>query len=56
MNKAQGPAAMAGASDARGWTHVLLRYREPSHLRSIVELGITFGPLAALWALMWLFY
>jgi len=56
LNNAQGPAVIAGASEARGWTQILLRYREPSLLRSIVELGITFGPLAALWALMWLFY
>jgi omega-6 fatty acid desaturase (delta-12 desaturase) len=56
LNKAQGPAVMAGASEARGWTQVLLRYREPNLLRSIFELGITFAPLAALWTLMWLFY
>ncbi len=56
MNKAQGPTFAAGANEARSWTQVLLRYRKPSLLRSIVELGITFGPLAALWAVMWLFY
>jgi omega-6 fatty acid desaturase (delta-12 desaturase) len=56
LNNAQGPAAEAGASEARGWTQKLLRYREPSHLRSIVELAITFAPLAALWVVMWLFY
>ncbi|HEX5508844.1 MAG TPA: fatty acid desaturase [Pseudolabrys sp.] len=42
--------------DARGWTQILLRYREPSRVRSLVELGITFGPLAVLWTLMWLSY
>ena len=56
MNQAKGPAVPAGMSDARGWTQILLRYREPSSVRSIIELCITFGPLAALWALMWLFY
>ncbi len=56
MNNAQSPAVLAGASEARCWTQILLRYREPSLLRSIVELGITFGPLAALWMVMWLFY
>jgi omega-6 fatty acid desaturase (delta-12 desaturase) len=56
LTNGQGPAAMAGASDARGWTQVLLRYREPSRLRSMIELGITAGPLLGLWALMWLFY
>lgn len=56
MNQTQGQAVMAEASEARGWTQVLLRYREPNLLRSIVELVITFGPLAVLWVLMWLFY
>jgi omega-6 fatty acid desaturase (delta-12 desaturase) len=41
---------------ARVWTQRLLRYREPNHWRSIIELVISFGPLAALWVLMWLFY
>ncbi|HEU5017268.1 MAG TPA: fatty acid desaturase [Pseudolabrys sp.] len=35
---------------------MLLRYREPSHWRSAIELTISFGPLAALWALMWFSY
>ncbi len=56
MNNGRGPANTAGTNDARAWTQVLLRYREPSRLRSIIELCISFGPLAALWALMWLFY
>jgi acyl-lipid omega-6 desaturase (Delta-12 desaturase) len=56
LSNGQGPAATAGTSDARAWTQKLLRFREPSRLRSIFELGITFGPLAALWALMWLSY
>ncbi|MGB7256997.1 MAG: fatty acid desaturase [Pseudolabrys sp.] len=42
--------------DARVWTQILLRYREPSGARGLVELGITFGPLALLWALMWASY
>ena len=50
------PAATAGTSGARAWTHRLLRYREPSHLRSTIELGISFGPLAVLWVAMWLAY
>jgi omega-6 fatty acid desaturase (delta-12 desaturase) len=56
LTNGQGPAATAGISDARAWTQKLSRFREPSRLRSIVEIGITFGPLAALWALMWLSY
>ena len=31
----------------------LTRYREPNHVRSTVEIVITFVPLAALWALAW---
>ena len=41
------------ASDARGLTQVLVRYRGPSLARSIVELIITAGPLVLLWSLMW---
>jgi len=48
---------MSGADtapfDARKWTQVLSRYREPSDARSIVEIAITFAPLAVLWALSW---
>jgi omega-6 fatty acid desaturase (delta-12 desaturase) len=50
------PAAMTGADTARCWTRALLHYREPSHWRSVVELAISLGPLAALWALMWFSY
>ena len=56
MNNGSGPADAAGTSDARIWTQILLRYRQPSNLRSAIELAISFGPLAALWALMWLAY
>jgi omega-6 fatty acid desaturase (delta-12 desaturase) len=43
----------ARAPDARTWTHILARYREPSRLRSIIELVITAGPFALLWLAMW---
>ena len=36
------------APDARRWSHLLARYRDPSNSRSIVELAITLGPLTAL--------
>ena len=39
--------------DARAWTRVLARYRNPSNARSIVEIGITLVPLVLLWLLMW---
>ena len=49
-------ADAAGTTDARAWTQRLLRYREPSNWRGLVEIGISFGPLVALWVLMWLSY
>lgn len=39
--------------DARTWTQILARYRQPSHVRSVVELAITALPLATLWAAAW---
>jgi acyl-lipid omega-6 desaturase (Delta-12 desaturase) len=39
--------------DARRWTHILSRYREPSPVRSIAELTITVLPLVALWSAAW---
>ncbi len=39
--------------DARAWSPVLARYREPSCVRSIVELVITAVPFVVLWILMW---
>ncbi len=56
MDTTSVPAGAAGTDSARAWTTRLLRYREPSHLRSAIELGISFGPLAALWTAMWLAY
>jgi len=40
-------------SEARGWTQILARYREPSPARSIIELVVTAGPFVLLWFLMW---
>lgn len=51
------PAAVSSKPvDARNWVQTLARYREPSHARSIVEIAITLGPLAVLWALAWTSY
>ena len=33
------------APDARLWTQILMRYREPSRIRSVFELAITALPL-----------
>ncbi len=35
----------------RRWTRLLARYREPSHVRSAIEVAITLMPFAALWVL-----
>jgi acyl-lipid omega-6 desaturase (Delta-12 desaturase) len=40
--------------DARAWTQVLARYRQPSNRRGLLEVAITVVPLAALWLLAWL--
>ena len=47
------PKTPAG-DDARRWTKVLARYREPSLARSLAELAVTAVPFAVLWLLMWL--
>ena len=39
--------------DARVWTQILARYREPSRGRSTLEIIITAGPFVLLWVLMW---
>jgi omega-6 fatty acid desaturase (delta-12 desaturase) len=46
-------ASLPASHDARSWTQILARYREPSHARSIVEIAVTLLPLAALWGLAW---
>jgi omega-6 fatty acid desaturase (delta-12 desaturase) len=49
-------AHRADGRDPRSWTQLLARYREPNHVRSIVEIVITLGSLAALWVLAWAAY
>jgi len=44
------------ALEARVWLRTLSSYRQPSSLRSIVELAITALPLAALWSAAWFAY
>ena len=54
MNSRQNLAhATPDVSDARAWTQILARYRQPSTGRGIVEIGITIVPLVGLWALIW---
>src|SRR4051812_36783693 len=50
----QNADAVAGTTGASGWTKVLARYRSPNSLRSLIEIVITIGPFALLWALAWL--
>ena len=42
-----------GDIDARQLARDLSKYREPNSGRSVFELGVTIGPFAALWLLMW---
>jgi acyl-lipid omega-6 desaturase (Delta-12 desaturase) len=44
----------AAEIDSRGLMRDLIRFREPSHARSILEIVITIVPLSLLWILMWL--
>ena len=53
LENCQTAACPAAANDSRTWTQILARYREPSHTRSIFEIAVTLGPLAALWVLAW---
>jgi acyl-lipid omega-6 desaturase (Delta-12 desaturase) len=43
----------SAAIDIRLLTQALARYREPNHVRSIVEILITVVPLVLLWLMMW---
>ena len=40
--------------DAQSWAQILVRYREPSVPRGILELAVTFGPFVVLWVGAWL--
>jgi omega-6 fatty acid desaturase (delta-12 desaturase) len=50
---AQSSTCVTDTRDARVWTQILARYREPSRGRSTLEIIITAGPFVLLWALMW---
>jgi omega-6 fatty acid desaturase (delta-12 desaturase) len=54
LKSRQDPAAAAATvRDARAWTQILARYRQPSTGRSVFEIAITIVPLATLWGLAW---
>ena len=46
-------SSIPAAWNPQAWPSVLARYREPSCVRSIVELVITAVPFVVLWILMW---
>ncbi len=52
----QTPAERAAApvsEDARDWVNILAQYRDPNHLRSVFELGVTAFAFLGLWAAAW---
>jgi omega-6 fatty acid desaturase (delta-12 desaturase) len=51
MNEHATPAHMTSGS--RALARTLVRYREPSSMRSVFEIVITAVPFALVWALMW---
>ena len=51
MDNGSNAARPPGPIDARNWAQILARYRDPCHVRSIVEIAITLGPLVVLWSL-----
>jgi omega-6 fatty acid desaturase (delta-12 desaturase) len=50
----QSAVLAAETVNASSWSKVLARYRSPNSLRSLLEIVITIGPFAVLWALAWL--
>jgi omega-6 fatty acid desaturase (delta-12 desaturase) len=50
---AQATARPLRTFDVRRSAQILKRYREPNHIRSTVEIVITFVPLATLWVMAW---
>jgi omega-6 fatty acid desaturase (delta-12 desaturase) len=47
------PGLSPRADEARNWTQILNRYRQPILTRSLIEIAITMLPLVLLWAAMW---
>ena len=53
LNDRQATASHSDPPNARSWPQTLACYRDPNSTRSVVEIVITFAPLAALWTLAW---
>jgi omega-6 fatty acid desaturase (delta-12 desaturase) len=49
----KGSLPMAETLPAKAWSKILIGYREPRTARSIFEVIVTIGPLAALWLCAW---
>jgi omega-6 fatty acid desaturase (delta-12 desaturase) len=54
LDNGRNRACSSSADDARTLMQALACYREPNHMRSVVEILITIVPLVLLWVLMWL--
>lgn len=48
------PGADGADREARNWAQILVRYREPSMRRGIMEILVTVVPFVTLWVLAWL--
>jgi omega-6 fatty acid desaturase (delta-12 desaturase) len=46
-------SGLPAVADARQWTQILNKYRQPHNGRSVAELAITLVPLVALWTVAW---
>src|SRR5262249_36967708 len=44
---------VAPAASAREWATILIKYREPNHARSVLELLVTASGFAVLWFMAW---
>ncbi len=53
QNAAPADAKVEDLAAGRDWIPIMARYREPSVVRSSVEIAVTAVPLAILWAAAW---
>jgi omega-6 fatty acid desaturase (delta-12 desaturase) len=49
-------SGLLAVAEARQWTQILNKYRQPHNGRSVAELAITLVPLALLWTTAWFTY
>ncbi len=53
IEKLQDDATDVGTISSRDWVRKLAKYRNPNHLRSVLELLFSAVPFTALWAVAW---